>query len=651
MITRRFLLSLIGAIPLLVGAAPPPLVPQPFVSGLNSPTEIAQPDDASGRLFVTEQGGTVRVIRQGQLLPTPFLDITQKLRVDIEQGLLGLAFDPLYAANGHFYIYYSRLHPGDEFGSDLVVERYTQSAANPDIADPASASLVIAIPSPGRRLHNGGKIAFGPDGYLYIGVGDGGTGGLPAQSLAEQRGKILRIAVDPEGGFSIPPTNPFVATPGALPEIWDYGLRNPWRFSFDRANGDIFIGDVGGGLWEEVNFEPAGNPGGHNFGWPVFEGLQCSNPPGGCDLDYTRPIIAYSRSQLPFGGIAVTGGYRYRGEALPMLQGYYVYGDLSGGEIWAAAPDAAGTWTPTLVFQSPASSGFVLSTFGQDTSGELYVADYVTGTISRLTPPATTIPRASNISTRGVVGGGDDVLIGGFVVGGTAPKTVVITAAGPSLAAAGISSPLPDPVLTLVRSSDGEVLAVNDDWQVSPAAARIAEAGLAPADPHESAIMVTLPPGAYTTVVSGAGGATTGVGIVGVYEVDHPETPLVNLSARGQVLAADNVMIGGFVIQGSGPQRVVVTAIGPSLAAAGVGDALQNPALTLVRMSDRSIIATNDDWPSSPDAAAIQALGLAPADAHESAVLLTLEPGAYTAIVSGVGGGTGVGIVAMYTVH
>jgi len=289
---------------------------------------------------------------------------------------------------------------------------------------------------------------------------------------------------------------------------------------------------------------------------------------------------------------------------------------------------------------------FGLSTFGQDVNGELYVADQTAGTISRLTPPATTIPRASNISTRGAVGPGDDVLIGGFIIGGDRPKTVVIAGIGPSLAAAGVTSALTDPRLTLVRSSDGSIVATNDDWGTWPTAARLQEAGLAPADAHESAMMVTLPPGAYTAILSGDG--NPGIGIVAVYELDHPEAPLVNISTRGEVLRGDGVMIGGFVIQGSGPQRVVVSAVGPTLASAGIANPLPNPALTVVRMSDQAVIATNDDWQSSPDAAAIASLGLAPGDARESAVMLTLEPGAYTAIVQGVGGTTGVGIVAVY---
>ena len=252
-----------------------------------------------------------------------------------------------------------------------------------------------------------------------------------------------------------------------------------------------------------------------------------------------------------------------------------------------------------------------------------------------------------NLSTRGAAGSGNDVLIGGFVIGGATPKTVVITATGPSLTPAGIGNPLANPTLTLVRSSDQAILASNDDWGNAPNASALQATGLAPGDARESAIMVTLPPGAYTAIVSDANGIG-GVGIVAVYEVDHPEAPLANLSTRGQVLAGNEVMIAGFVIQGSSPRTVLVTGTGPSLARAGIGNALADPTLTLVRSSDQAVVAANDDWGAAQNAARIQAAGLAPADPKESAILATLPPGAYTVILSGAQAGTGVGIVAVY---
>jgi len=634
-------------------AAPTPLTLEPFVGGLASPTEIAQPDDGSGRLFVVEQAGTIRVVRNGVLLPTPFLDISQAAGGSVlaggEQGLLGLAFDPDYVHNGRFYVDYTRVR-SDIAGSDIVVERYTRSATDPDVADPASASLVLLQPHPTFPNHNGGKLAFGPDGFLYVGIGDGGGGGDPlgaAESLTDLRGKLLRLDVSGAGGgYAIPPSNPFaVANPNApaRPEIWAYGLRNPWRFSFDRATGDVFIGDVGQNLWEEIDFQPAGI-GGRDYGWSTFEGMHCFNPSTNCSRPgSTLPILEHFHDAN--GGFAIIGGFRYRGSTLPALEGYYVYGDAGTGHIWAAAPDNSGNWTTTVV----ANTGEV-STFGQDVSGELYVANLSDGTISRLTPAATTLPRAVNLSTRARVGTGNDVLIGGFIIGGDGPKTVVVTGAGPSLQSAGVASPLPNPRLTIVRQSPAAtVIATNDDWQDGPDAARIADAGFGPADSREPAVMLTLQPGAYTAILEDAGGAT-GAGVVGVFEVDHPEVPLIDIATRGNVLGGDDVLIGGFVIQGDAPRTVVITATGPSLFTAGITNPLQNPALTLVRSSDQSIIATNAGWQNAANAAEIEQAGFAPADMRESAIMATLAPGAYTAIASGVSGTTGVAVVAVYEI-
>ena len=255
--------------------------------------------------------------------------------------------------------------------------------------------------------------------------------------------------------------------------------------------------------------------------------------------------------------------------------------------------------------------------------------------------------RVSGISTRMQVLTGNDVLIGGFVVGGTTAKTVVVRGRGPSLTAQGITNPLANPTLTLVRASDNVTLAVNDDWGTAGNAAAITSSGFAPANAREAAIMMTLSPGAYTAVMSGVGNGT-GVGLVEVYEVDHPEVPLTGISTRGQVLSGNDVMIGGFVIQGTLPQTVVVRARGPSLTAQGITNPLANPTLQLVRASDNVTVASNDDWATDVNAAALSASGYAPASAREAAVLITLDPGAYTAIVSGVGGGTGVGIVEVF---
>jgi hypothetical protein len=255
--------------------------------------------------------------------------------------------------------------------------------------------------------------------------------------------------------------------------------------------------------------------------------------------------------------------------------------------------------------------------------------------------------RLGNISTRMQVLDGANVMIAGFFISGTANKTVVITAKGPSLTAFNVPNALPDPSITIVRMSDSATIATNDNWETDSNAAQLQASGFAPSHPLESAVLRTLAPGAYTAIVSGALG-TTGVGLVEVYEVDHPDSPLMNISTRGQVRTGADVMIGGFVVQGNEPRQVVITARGPSLAQYGIANPLNNPTLTVVRASDNSIIATNDNWENDPNAAAIVASGYAPSNNQESAVLLTLDPGAYTALVSGVGNTTGVGIIEVW---
>jgi hypothetical protein len=266
---------------------------------------------------------------------------------------------------------------------------------------------------------------------------------------------------------------------------------------------------------------------------------------------------------------------------------------------------------------------------------------------SALGVPVAAAVRLGNISTRMQVLTGNDVLIGGFIIGGAGAKRVAIVATGPSLTQYGITNALANPTLTLVRQSDQAVMATNDDWQSAANSAQLTAAGFAPSNALESAILIDLAPGAYTAIVSGAGNGT-GVGVVAVYEVDHPEYPLVNISTRGQVLTGNDVMIGGFIIFGTTSQTVAVVATGPSLTQYGIANALANPTLTLVRSSDQSVIATNDDWQTDASASQLQSLGFAPSNPLESAILVTLPPGAYTAILSGKNGGTGVGIIGVY---
>lgn len=347
-------------------------------SGLASPTAIAHAGDGSGRLFVAEQGGTVRIVNSsGTLLPTPFLDISGLLVSGGEQGLLGLAFPPNYSGKGYFYVHYTRAADGA-----IVVSRFFVSPSNPDLANATSEQVILVVPHPTNTNHNGGQLAFGPDGMLYVGLGDGGGGGDPsgnAQSKATLLGKVLRL--DVEAGVSpyrIPPDNPFVSVPNAMPEIWAFGLRNPWRFSFDRLIGDLYIADVGQDAWEEIDFQAAGAAGGANYGWNVLEGPACYSPAVGCVAPpaYSPPVAYYGHEVV---NCAVIGGYVYRGPGNPAMQGLYLYGDYCSGRVWGLRKVGSG-WQGALLNQT----GFAITSFGEGDTGQLYVADSRTGTIYRI---------------------------------------------------------------------------------------------------------------------------------------------------------------------------------------------------------------------------------------------------------------------------
>jgi len=336
--------------------------------GFSNPVAIAHAGD--DRLFVVEQRGTVRVVRDGQVLPEPFLDITDRVRSGGERGLLGLAFPPDFAATGRFYAYYIDLN------GDSVLSRFL---AEGDAADPASEQVLLTQVQPYSN-HNGGQLAFGPDGYLYLGLGDGGSGGDPqgnGQRLDTLLGKVLRLDVSGDRAEA-PADNPFVRREGARPEVWAYGLRNPWRFSFDRETGDLYIADVGQNAFEEVNLQPAGSRGGENYGWNVMEADRCFQPRSGCDTTgLVLPIVVYPHGRE--WGSSITGGYVYRGSAVPDLRGAYVFGDYVSGRIWRADRVGDGWEVTPLV-----DAGFNVSTFGEDASGELYVADHGGGVVYRL---------------------------------------------------------------------------------------------------------------------------------------------------------------------------------------------------------------------------------------------------------------------------
>ncbi|HEY5805754.1 MAG TPA: PQQ-dependent sugar dehydrogenase [Candidatus Saccharimonadales bacterium] len=345
-------------------------------TGLSEPTAIAATADTNDkRLFVAEQGGTIQTVKaDGTLETTPFLDIKSKIKSGGEMGLLGLAFHPKVADNNYFFVNYT------DKNQNTIVARYS-IAKSTGRADPKSEKVLLKIKQPYTN-HNGGSLAFGPDGYLYIGMGDGGSGGDPENRTQDKNdllGKILRINVDGDS-YTTPSNNPF-AQGGGKPEIWALGLRNPWRFSFDIKTGDMYIADVGQGSYEEINIQKTTSKGGMNFGWRCYEGTHKFNTEG-CQQasDYTQPAIEYDHSE---NRCSVTGGYVYRGAKFPALTGKYFYSDYCGGQVYYAS-ESSGTWTTTTA----ATTSYKPSTFGQDSSGELYLADYATGTIYHITATA-----------------------------------------------------------------------------------------------------------------------------------------------------------------------------------------------------------------------------------------------------------------------
>jgi len=329
--------------------------------GINAPTDIQDAGDGSGRLFLVEQGGLIKILRAGAVLPQPFLDLRTRVTSGSERGLLGLAFSPTFAQSRRFFVNYTNL------SGNTVIAQY-QLSANPDVAEPTSETILLTIQQPFAN-HNGGQIRFGPDRYLYVGMGDGGSGGDPqnnAQNMGTFLGKMLRLDVETQPGqVRVPSGNPFVNRPGTRPEIWASGLRNPWRFSFDRATGDLWIGDVGQGAYEEIDFQPKSSAGGENYGWSEMEGLHCYRL--GCSpLGLTLPVAEYRHTG---GACSVTGGFVYRGHLWPALQGTYFYADFCNGSIWGLSRPAD-AWVSRVVL----TSGFNITTFGEDQAGELYLA-------------------------------------------------------------------------------------------------------------------------------------------------------------------------------------------------------------------------------------------------------------------------------------
>lgn len=363
------------------GTSPPPegWRLELFQDGLESPLYVTHAGDGSGRLFIVERGGRIHVWQDGSLLPEPFLDVSSVLVTgpgESEQGLLGLAFHPEYETNRLLFIYYTRGGPGSVDRGDVVIARYTTMSSDPNRVDPASARTLLVIDHETFTNHNGGQLAFGPDGYLYAGVGDGGLFGDPydnAQNTFVLLGKLLRLDVDGGDPYAIPPDNPFSDGVGRG-EIWAYGLRNPWRFSFDRGTGDLFIGDVGQNVWEEIDFQPADSAGGENYGWDVYEGNHDYEP--GVAVGAVFPVAEYDHED----GCSVTGGYVYRGSQVPSLEGYYIFGDYCSGKLWSLRQQD-GQWAMSEM----APTSHAISSFGEDEAGELYLVDFQ-GAVYRFAP-------------------------------------------------------------------------------------------------------------------------------------------------------------------------------------------------------------------------------------------------------------------------
>ncbi len=368
----------------------------PFVSNLSQPVDLVNAGDGSGRMFVVQLGGIIRIIKNGAVQAGNFLDIHTRVLAGGERGLLSLVFPPNYARRGYFFVYYTRPD-----GNNQLARFYVTS--NPDVADPNSEEIILVINHPTYSNHNGGTLLFGPDGYLYLSTGDGGGGGDPngnGQNKNTLLGKLLRLDVQLGGdppvtvshplylplvagkalntpAYLIPADNPYVGQAGARGEVWAIGLRNPWRTSFDRLTGDLFIGDVGQNAIEEIDFQPASSTGGENYGWNILEGPNCYPPGTSCvpPANYQAPVAYYTHDD----GCAVLGGYMYHGSSYPALQNIYFYSDNCSGKIWGMQKDNT-TWVNTELLDSP----YAVTSFGEDQAGEVYVVS-ISGEILRLT--------------------------------------------------------------------------------------------------------------------------------------------------------------------------------------------------------------------------------------------------------------------------
>ena len=672
-------------IPALIPHGPQRIELQLVASGLVSPNYLISAPDGTDRQFILDQVGQIRIIENGTLLATPFLDVasilvTPNANFD-ERGLLGLAFDPGFATAGspghrRIFTYTSEPVSGtadltDQYATTInhhaVISSWLVDASNPNVVDPASRVVILRIDEP-QANHNGGTIAFGPDGFLYISLGDGGgandnnanghnplTGNGQDPNIA--LGKILRIDVNgnnsANGKYGIPPGNPF-AVSGGVKEIFALGFRNPYRFSFNGA--ELLVGDVGQNRVEELNRVELGK----NYGWRQKEGTFKFNPADGTVSDdlsgvpagLTDPIAQYDRDE----GISIIGGFVYDGALLSALTGKYIFGDFAraftspSGRLFYYDFTAAEI-REFIIGRDDRALGLFVKGMGQDQNGEVYVLGSTvvgptgtTGVVYKLVPVPS---QFLNISTRARVGTADDALIGGFIPKGTAEKKVLVRALGPSLNQFGLAGVLENPTLEL-RGPNGVLVASNDNWK-STQQTEIETTGLQPQNEFESAIITMLPTTDHTAIVRGKDNAT-GIGVVEVYDLDQlADSRLANISTRGHVQSADNVMIGGFIPGGgSASLRILLRAIGPSLTQFGIANPLPDPTLEL-RDENGALVASNDNWREDPSQEAlINQTGLPPGNNAESAIVLTIPPARHTAIVAGKSGATGVALVEAF---
>lgn len=648
----------------------------PAFGGLafQSPTSLVFAPGELHRAFVTELAGRVAVIRD---LDHPsrevFLDLTSRVgNGGPDHGLLSMAFHPNFAQNGYFYLWYSMTVGSQRYHR---LARFTVSSADPNRAD-LSTEYPLITQATGRGGHDGGTLLFGADGYLYLSLGDGDASD-PEAAASHQRvnrsffGAVIRIDVDQKPGnllpnahpsvhpgtYRIPADNPFLSlsTVDVRTEFWAYGLRNPFRMAFDRVTGRLWCADVGLNKREEIDLITPGS----NYGWDYREGFVTGprgEPPAEVAATLTAPIFDYGHDQ----GLSITGGVVYRGAALPGLNGAYIFSDFVSGRIWALVDNGQRPLNSTQVTQIATETGLV--GFAIDPrQGDLLAVDLDSNLIRRFAPdPVAVAPQLShllNLSARAVVGKGAEVLIPGFIISG-APKTVLVRAAGPTLASFGVHGVVQKPLLTLSGSSG--VIARNQGWDTSENLAElksaISRAGAFPFldGSADSAVLATLPPGAYTAVTQGSDGGT-GVGLVEVYEVDAnlgTAGRLSNLSTRARVGTGDDILIAGVIVAGTAPRTVLVRASGPALTAFNLSPVLAKPRLSLFAGNEK--LAENVGWNTAPDVAALRsamatAAGFQFAEGSaDCALLLTLLPGAYTLQVAGADGGTGIALVELY---